>query len=295
MKFPLLKRVSSSLSDIDDSEPTDASKCSIPPPKKRARSDTGPQVTKQYIPHIMPTTFREFLPSRSDADALIAACFEALMAVPLEKSSFQSAYEATFARKDDQIRPEHDTDWLCCLASVFLLGTQSLKRNDPKKYNRLQQRYMRYIWRNFRALITTPKLLNIQALVRLAIYDLSTGKRNDTLILMGIAARQVCRNHQPYFNTFSKSVLTQAISIGLHREDLNAGFSAMEQSARKSTWWYIHTIEKGLSSILGRPSCIPSREVSISYSDEALTDQGPVRYPQSTEAFATEYSRGLAS
>ncbi|PVH95861.1 hypothetical protein DM02DRAFT_731546 [Periconia macrospinosa] len=270
-RFPLLRRASSSLSeDDDDSEPTHTPTPSNPP-RKRTRRDTSPHATKHSVLHTIPTTFEEFLPPRCDADALIGACFEAIIFVPLEKSDFQNAYEATFVRKDDQIRPGHDSDWLCCLASVFLLGAQSVKSQDPQKFNRLQQRYLRFIWRNLRSLITKPTLLNIQALIRVALHDLNAGKRNNAHVLIGIAARQ-------------------AMSIGLHREDLNAGFSAIEQSARKSTWWYINTIEQGMSTVWGRPTCIPNRDVSISYSNEALSDQGPI----STEVQAKAYPLGSA-
>ncbi|CAI6337752.1 unnamed protein product [Periconia digitata] len=255
--FHLLKRSSSSVSeDTDDPSTTRATNISMPS-KKRVKREVNSQEKKISFSRSTPCSFGEFLPPRPVADKLVSACFEVLMVVAIESSSFQGAYEATFNRRDHPIRPEHDTGWLCCLASVFLLGAQSLKRIDPVKYNTIEQQYMRFMWHNFRSLITTPKLANVQALVRLALHDLSAGKRNNTLTLISIAAQM-------------------AMSIGLHREELNAEFLAVEQSERKATWWYIYNTEICLSNILGRPSCIPEKETSMSFSDESWAEQGPL-------------------
>lgn len=61
--------------------------------------------------------------------------------------------------------------------------------------------------------------------------------------------------------------------MGMHREGTNAEFDPIERHTRRLVWWSLHTFEKVLSIILGRPSCIDDTEVSTRIPDENMLER----------------------
>ncbi|KAF2654581.1 hypothetical protein K491DRAFT_693763 [Lophiostoma macrostomum CBS 122681] len=200
-------------------------------------------------------TVADFLPPKSVADSLVTAYFDRLhILMPLfHRSMFQFRFEQSWGRNRALQREKEETGWLCCLALVIVFGAQALENHDPDRAKQLQKRYLGFVRSKFRELSTTTSLVNIQALMLLQFYDHNAGKRSNAFVLIGTIARM-------------------AISMGMHREGSNAEFDPIERHTRRLVWWSLHTFEKVLSLILGRPSCIDDNEVSTRIPDENMLE-----------------------
>ncbi|KAF2022162.1 hypothetical protein BU24DRAFT_39004 [Aaosphaeria arxii CBS 175.79] len=221
-------------------------------------------------------TIGAFLPSRSVADALVAAYFEHIhMIFPLfYRSIFQHRYEETWTRKDSILHDDEETGWLCCLSLVFAFGAQALEKHDPVEAAALQKKYLRFVRSYFRRLVSTTSLVDVQALLLLQLYDHNVGKRNSSWLLIGTAARM-------------------AISMGMHREGTYAELDPIERNTRRLVWWMLYIFEKILCNYLGRPSAIDDAEVSTRIPDESnLGDKHlpPNVIEKSIEAARLSYS-----
>jgi hypothetical protein len=59
----------------------------------------------------------------------------------------------------------------------------------------------------------------------------------------------------------------------MHRDGPNAEFDPIERNTRRQVWWSIYIFEKILGSILGRPTVIDDREMSLRVPDTLLLEQ----------------------
>ncbi|KAJ5064141.1 separin [Bipolaris maydis] len=57
--------------------------------------------------------------------------------------------------------------------------------------------------------------------------------------------------------------LDNATTMGMHRDASNKEFEFVERNIRRQVWWTIYIFEKTLCSILGRPTAIDDREMSL--------------------------------
>lgn len=196
----------------------------------------------------------DFLPLRSTADALVNAFFNHINPnYPLfHRSMFQLRYEAVWDRKSDALR-DLDPGWVCCLSMIFVFGAQALEQHDQQQAALIQNRYISLVHHTLSRLVSTTSLLNVQALLLLQLYEHNAGERNASWMFLGAASRM-------------------AVALGMHREGANAGFDPIERNIRKRVWWTTYIFEKLLSTILGRPSNIDDREVSVSLPEESMFD-----------------------
>lgn len=63
------------------------------------------------------------------------------------------------------------------------------------------------------------------------------------------------------------------MTLGMHRDATNLGFDPIERNTRRQVWWSIYSFERILCSILGRPTVIDDREMSIQLPDPTLLEQ----------------------
>lgn len=198
----------------------------------------------------------DFLPLRNTADALVHAFFDRIHPnYPIfHRSMFQLRYEAVWDRKSDLLR-DLDPGWVCCLSMIFVFGAQALEQHDQQQASLIQTRYISLVHHTLSRLVSTTSLLNVQALLLLQLYEHNAGERNASWMFLGAASRM-------------------AVALGMHREGTNAGFDPIERNIRKRVWWTTYIFEKLLSAMLGRPSNIDDREVSVSLPEESMFDSG---------------------
>lgn len=93
-----------------------------------------------------PDTIGDLLPSRSLADALIAAYFDRVhVYLPLfHRSMFQFRLEATYSRRSESLKGCSDIGWLICLCLVFSFGCQQLHNHDPEQAHKLRMKYLSF-------------------------------------------------------------------------------------------------------------------------------------------------------
>ncbi|KAH8702990.1 fungal-specific transcription factor domain-containing protein [Phaeosphaeriaceae sp. PMI808] len=201
-------------------------------------------------------TIGDLLPSRSLADALVSAYFDNIhIYLPLfHRSMFQMRLEATYSRHAELLKDTPDTGWLICLALVFSFGCQQLCSHDPEQAHTLRLKYLAFAKTFFRKLLTTTSLVNVQALVLLNLHHHAIGQKSSSWLLIGLGARM-------------------AITMGMHRDGPNSEFNPIERNTRRQVWWSIYTFEKILCSILGRPTVIDEREVSVRVPDTNMLEQ----------------------
>lgn len=61
--------------------------------------------------------------------------------------------------------------------------------------------------------------------------------------------------------------------MGLHRDATNMEFDPIERNTRRQVWWSIYSFERILCSILGRPTVIDDREMSMKIPDAHMNEQ----------------------
>jgi proline utilization trans-activator len=61
--------------------------------------------------------------------------------------------------------------------------------------------------------------------------------------------------------------------MGMHRDGPSMGFDPIERNTRRQVWWSIYCFEKILCSILGRPTVIDDREMSMKLPDAPILEQ----------------------
>lgn len=192
---PLPKLLNSQLSEDGSQMSTDSRHTSLHDdarPTKRVR--TSIEQTERQIPKSSSNeTVEDFLPPRSVAEALVAAYFDQVhMFMPLfHRSMFQFRYEQSWSRKHTLLKQNEETGWLCCLALIFAFGAQALEKHDPERARELQKKYLGYVRVCFRKLAMTTSLVNVQALMLLQLYDHNAGRRSNSFMLIGTAARMV--------------------------------------------------------------------------------------------------------
>ena len=218
-------------------------------------------------------TIGDLLPSRSLADALVTAYFDHVHTyLPLfHRSMFQFHLEATYSRKSESPRDCTDIGWLICLCLVFSFGCQQLQEHDPEQSRKLRMKYLSFVKSNFRRLLMTTSIVNVQALVLLNIHYHTVGQKSSSWLLIGLAARMV-----GLLSQYCRPVLTkcqQAITMGMHRDATNMEFDPIERNTRRQVWWSIYGFERILCSILGRPTVIDDREMSMKIPDVPMLEQ----------------------
>jgi proline utilization trans-activator len=61
--------------------------------------------------------------------------------------------------------------------------------------------------------------------------------------------------------------------MGMHRDGSNREFDPIERNTRRQVWWSIYVHEKILCSVLGRPTVIDDREMTIRLPDASMLEQ----------------------
>lgn len=162
--------------------------------RKRSRAqmeETGDTWEHPNEPN--PDTIGDLLPSRSLADALIAAYFDRVhVYLPLfHRSMFQFRLEATYSRRSESLKGCSDIGWLICLCLVFSFGCQQLHNHDPEQAHKLRMKYLSFAKTYFRHLLVTTSIINVQALVLLNVHHHTVGQKSSSWLLIGLAARMV--------------------------------------------------------------------------------------------------------
>jgi proline utilization trans-activator len=179
------------ISDPQNPQPLDRGK-----QKALEQEETKENLQQSLDDASKPVTIADLLPSRSLADALVAAYFDHVhMFLPMfHRSIFQYKMEATYSRKSEVLGECKDTGWLICLALVFAFGCEQLHEHDPDQANTLRVRYLDVAKTYFRKLLTTTSLVNIQALLLLNLHYHTLGQKSTSWLLVGLAARMVSDN-----------------------------------------------------------------------------------------------------
>jgi hypothetical protein len=61
--------------------------------------------------------------------------------------------------------------------------------------------------------------------------------------------------------------------MGMHRDSTNIQFEPIECNTRRQVWWSLYVFEKTLCGILGRPTVIDDREMSMKVPDAPMLEQ----------------------
>ncbi|PZD35875.1 separin [Pyrenophora tritici-repentis] len=69
------------------------------------------------------------------------------------------------------------------------------------------------------------------------------------------------------------NVQALSITMGMHRDSSNLDFDPIERDMRRQVWWTIYIFEKTLCSILGRPTAIDDREMSMHIPESPTLEQ----------------------
>ena len=73
--------------------------------------------------------------------------------------------------------------------------------------------------------------------------------------------------------------------MGMHRDATNMEFDPIERNTRRQVWWSIYSFERILCSILGRPTVIDEREMSMQIPDAPMLEQRSMSAEFMTQAY----------
>ncbi|KAF7928562.1 uncharacterized protein EAE98_005618 [Botrytis deweyae] len=193
------------------------------------------------------------LPAREIADALVQSFFEHVHPdfMLFRRRSFEQRYESTWSQLGNQVQ-DFEPGWLCSVLMVLVLGAQIIEPQDDL-YLQMIHNYKVWVQSRVSQLQYTSTLVNIQALLLLHMYLHNISERNAAWTMLG-------------------AVLRMAMTLGMHREGGNKNLDPGEIEVRRRVWWTIYVLEQSSCTILGRPSSIRDREVTIKYPNEDLLD-----------------------
>ena len=204
--------------------------------------------------------FNDHLPPRRIADRLVDAFFDRvhLNYHLFDRSTFRVQYESLWSTSripaSGPAVPE--SGWTCVLYMVFVLGAQSLERDNFQEASAIQRRYLTIVVKEgLQRVVLTATLANVHALALLGLYQHNAGERNTAWMLVGHASRM-------------------AIALGIQRDGENANFDYITRNTRRTTWWTLNLFEQNLSFILGRPSATSTIDVSASFPDDDFSNGG---------------------
>ena len=201
------------------------------------------------------------LPPRDVSDALVTAFFDQLHPYyPLfNRQVFQLQYEAIWETGAPALGTT-DLGWSCCLALVLVFGMLF-----TSTYERCKESLLTFVRSSLGLVVGSASLVNVQALMLLQLYEHNSGQRNASWILLGCASRM-------------------AFALGMHLESANQScVDDVERLCRVRVWWTLYNFERMLCLMLGRPSAIDDREVTVTW--QALDSSGndtnmPLRYAE---------------
>lgn len=198
---------------------------------------------------------QEELPTKAEADKLVAAFFEKVHPIHtlFNVKQFMAKYENYWEEITKHSCPKRNPcdaliplDVRCCLYMVFVMGSRALSVDEKSSsyYSRFAK-YSTSVERSLFLMIATPSLHTVQALFLLALYLYGINERNVAWLITGIGCRS-------------------AIAMGLHRESASSAYSYSESQVRKQVWWTLYSLELHLSANLGRPRTMRDEEIDIS-------------------------------
>jgi hypothetical protein len=197
------------------------------------------------------------LPPRPLADKLVEAFFDRvhLNFHIFHRGSFQVQYESLWTNgRSDREMSLPESGWMCALFMVFVLGAQSLERDNLPEATAIQRQYLSIVIKEgLQRLILTATLTNVHALALLGLYQHNAGERNTAWMLLGHASRM-------------------SVALGMQRDSDNAHYDYITRNSRRMTWWTLYLFEQNLSFILGRPSATSTIDISAGHPDEGIID-----------------------
>ncbi|KAH8682122.1 fungal-specific transcription factor domain-containing protein [Xylariales sp. PMI_506] len=212
------------------------------------------------------------LPSRKVADACVNAFFEHVHPdfILIHRDTFQQGYEglwkpvprASVVQVEMNPRETHvSAAWLCCLYTIFILGSRSLpRRPDSLEFQRTYSAAVKEL----PSMLHAPNLQSVCAFMLLALYSHNTNDLKASWTYHGVACRL-------------------AVSLGMHRENAGDGLNTLDIQIRKRVWWTLYDYEQHLCSLLGRPSALESVEIDVDAPDESFLKCAPDSPPQYAE------------
>ncbi|KAF3934038.1 hypothetical protein ABW19_dt0202548 [Dactylella cylindrospora] len=189
-------------------------------------------------------------PSRDEAIRLIDNFFERINKFfPLFRyDSFMKNVNKMYEKPSAM----SDRGWLVCFNNVLLFSLYGMGTNKKEDIQiALVEKYFYNSWAAFDdvSILLTPNLINVQALLTLAIVAQEISKPGLCWMLLS----QACR-------------LAQA--IGLHRQSHPAqNFSEEEAVERQLVFWTLYVMDKALSLTFGRSTCLPDFDVDVDLPD----------------------------
>ena len=230
----------------------------------RSETDTNPSPQDRTTPRSVlgsasAVEHHDFLPPRRLANRLVDSFFDRvhLNFQLFDRNTFRVQYESLWSPTQSvagSAIPE--SGWTCVLYMVFVLGAQSLERDNLPEAAAIQRRYLTIVVREgLQRVVLTATLANVHALALLGLYQHNAGERNTAWMLLGHASRM-------------------AIALGIQRDGETANFDYITRNTRRTTWWSLNLFEQSLSFILGRPSATSTIDVSARYPDEDFSNGG---------------------
>jgi len=141
-----------------------------------------------------------------------------------------------------------DRGWLVCFNNVLLFSLYGMGTNKKEDIQlALVEKYFFNSWAAFDdvSILLTPSLINVQALLTLAIVAQEISKPGLCWMLLS----QACR-------------LAQA--IGLHRQPHPSQITSDDEAQeRKLVFWTLYIMDKALSLTFGRSTCLPDFDVDV--------------------------------
>lgn len=144
----------------------------------RSESETGPSPQDRTTPRsVLGSTSaveqNDFLPPRKLADKLVDAFFDRvhLNFHLFDRNTFRVQYESLWSlNRSSAGSPVPESGWTCVLYMVFVLGAQSLERDNLPEAAAIQRRYLTVVVREgLQRVVLTATLANVHALALLGL------------------------------------------------------------------------------------------------------------------------------
>ncbi|KAK9351330.1 fungal-specific transcription factor domain-containing protein [Lipomyces doorenjongii] len=192
------------------------------------------------VPPLTPGPDDEFWPPYEEAVELVRAGFEELVFYPILNSNTFMVYLRYSYEPDTMQVLRGIPGWRLTLFMMCAIGSAALGLRDK------QRGYFALATHSAQKALMKDNIRALRTLLLLAVYSFYDPEGASAWLAIGTALRI-------------------AIALGFHRQSSAANLNLINQEIRKRVFWTIYSLDRILSTILGRPITLHDRDIDIAH------------------------------
>ncbi|KAK9364948.1 fungal-specific transcription factor domain-containing protein [Lipomyces kononenkoae] len=241
------------------------------PPGEAVGVKSDGEEEKKYDPLVPPSSpdrDDNFWPPYEEALKLVRAGYEEIVFYPLLNSNTFMVYLQRSYQPDTMQVLRGISGWRLTFFLVCAIGAAAMGQRDK------QRGYFLLAAQSAEKALMRDNIRAIRALLLFALYSFYDPEGASAWLAIGTAFRI-------------------AIALGFHRQSSVANLNLINQEMRKRVFWAIYSLDRVLSTILGRPITLHDRDIDITHYLDLGNDPEMIGDLTSANTYLTDVSIAL--